>query len=249
MTSQCQEHTMKSLNGKTVLIIGGSSGIGLATAHLASQEGARVIISSRSPEKLVEAAKSIPNKVETQAVDMLDEQAVRALAKAIGQIDHIVLTAVADENKRRAPVAKLETEQMERSLDKLRGFFFIVRAFAPMMIERGSITILSGGSALRPPREGMSILASVNAAVATFAHALALELAPVRVNAVTPGVVDTPVWSVDARNEIKQWAESPDLPAQRFGTPDDLAHAILFLMTNPYMTGHNLVVDGGLVAK
>jgi NAD(P)-dependent dehydrogenase (short-subunit alcohol dehydrogenase family) len=240
---------MPILAGKTVMIVGGSSGIGLATARRATEEGARVVLVSRSAEKLAEAAKGLTGEVAIQAVDMLDEPAVSKMVHAVGQIDHLVLTAVADENKRRGSVSEITTEQMERSLDKLRGFFFIVRAISPHIKSRGSITILSGGSALRPPKTGMSILASVNAAVATFAHALALELAPIRVNALTPGVVDTSVWSPEARASIKEWAESPDLPAQRFGAPDDLAHAILFLMTNAYVTGHNLVVDGGLVAK
>jgi NAD(P)-dependent dehydrogenase (short-subunit alcohol dehydrogenase family) len=159
-----------------------------------------------------------------------------------------VLTAVADENKRRGKISDLSTEQMERSLDKLRGFFLMVRAAASRITPRGSITLISGGSAIKPPREGMAILASVNAAVAAFAHALALELAPIRVNALTPGVVDTPVWDAERRAGIRAWAESKELPAQRFGTPEDLAHAILFLMTNPYMTGHDLIVDGGLTA-
>jgi NAD(P)-dependent dehydrogenase (short-subunit alcohol dehydrogenase family) len=73
-------------------------------------------------------------------------------------------------------------------------------------------------------------------------------LAPIRVNSLTPGVVDTQVWNPESRTKIKAWAESPQLPAQRFGQPDDIAEAMLFLMTNPYVTGHNLVVDGGLVA-
>jgi NAD(P)-dependent dehydrogenase (short-subunit alcohol dehydrogenase family) len=240
---------MPTLSEKTVMIVGGSSGIGLATAKRVMNEGAKAILVSRSADKLAEAAKGLAGDVELQAVDMLDVAAVAKMAASVGPIDHLVLTAVADENKRRGRIAEITTDQMERSLDKLRGFFFITRAVSPNIKARGSITILSGGSALKPPKEGMSILASVNAAVATFAHALALELAPIRVNAVTPGVVDTPVWSAEARASIKEWAESSDLPAQRFGTPDDLSHAIVFLMTNPYVTGHNLIVDGGLVAK
>jgi NAD(P)-dependent dehydrogenase (short-subunit alcohol dehydrogenase family) len=190
----------------------------------------------------------VTGSVETRTVDMLDEAAVTSSFGSIGRVDHLVLTAVSDENKRRAPIAELTTEQMERALDKLRGFFFVTRAATPHLAPRGSITVTSGASALKPPRQGMSILAAVNAAVATFARALALELAPIRVNALTPGVVDTPVWDGARRAGIKQWAESSELPAQRFGLPEDLADAILFVITNPYVTGHNLVVDGGLSA-
>ncbi len=160
----------------------------------------------------------------------------------------MVLTAVADENKRRSRLSELSAEVMERSFDKFRGFFLVARAVVPKMAGNGSITFISGASALKPPRAGMSVLAAANSAILTFARALALELAPVRVNAVTPGVVDTSVWDAEQRAGIKAWAESEELPARRFGQPDDIANAILFLMQNAYMTGHNLVIDGGLTA-
>jgi NAD(P)-dependent dehydrogenase (short-subunit alcohol dehydrogenase family) len=180
---------------------------------------------------------------------MLDPGELAEVFATLPRVDHLVLTAVSDENQRRGPITQLTSDQMERSFDKLRGFFFSVRAAAPRMATRGSITLTSGASALKPPRTGMSVLAAANAGVIALGHALALELAPVRVNTITPGVVDTSVWSAADRSRLKEWAESDDLPAQHFGQPDDLASAVLFLMTNPYVTGHNLVVDGGLVAK
>ena len=137
---------------------------------------------------------------------------------------------------------------MERSFDKFRGFFLVSRAAVPKLSQDGSITLVSGASALKVPREGMSVLAAVNAAVITFGRALALELSPVRVNVVTPGVVDTAVWDAEQRKRIKVWAESADLPARRFGQPDDIAESILFLTNNAYATGYNLVIDGGLTA-
>jgi NAD(P)-dependent dehydrogenase (short-subunit alcohol dehydrogenase family) len=237
-----------TIEGQRIVIVGASSGIGLATAKAAAARKAHVVMVSRSIEKLAAAARTVTGSVDTRAVDMLDEAAVTSLFASIGTVDHLVLTAVSDENKRRAPIAELTTEQMERALDKLRGFFFVARAATPRLAPRGSITLTSGASALKPPRQGMSILAAVNAAVATLAHALALELAPIRVNALTPGVVDTPVWDEARRAGIKQWAESAELPAQRFGLPEDLADAILFMISNPYVTGHNLIVDGGLTA-
>ncbi len=179
---------------------------------------------------------------------MLDRTAVQSLLDEVEFIDHLVLTAVANESKLRHRVAEISDEDFERSLEKFRGFFNFVRAAAPKIRRGGSITITSGDSALKPPRQGMSVLAGVNAAVAAFSKALSLELAPVRVNAVSPGVVDTAVHSSADREKIKAWAESSQLPAQRFGQPEDIAHAMIFLMTNPYVTGHLLVVDGGLVA-
>jgi NAD(P)-dependent dehydrogenase (short-subunit alcohol dehydrogenase family) len=239
---------MGSMRGQTVVVIGASSGIGLAVARRAAEAGAAITMVSRSREKLQAAASSITGDVILVAADALDEHAVGEAFAALPRIDHLVLTAVADENKRRGPIAELTSDQMERSLDKLRGFFFAVRAAAPRIATRGSITMTSGASALKPPRTGMSVLAAGNASVIAFGHALALELAPVRVNTITPGVVDTSVWSADDRSSLKEWAESAELPAQRFGQPDDIAGAAIFLMTNPYVTGHNLVVDGGLVA-
>ncbi len=113
----------------------------------------------------------------------------------------------------RNALSALSTEQMEPSLDKLRGFFFLMRSAASKIRARGSVTITSGASALKPPGEGMAILASANAADATFAHALALELAPVRVNTLTPGVVDTGVWDATRRREALGRVESPSRAA------------------------------------
>lgn len=239
---------MDSMRGQTVVVIGASSGIGLAVARRAAEAGAAVTMVSRSRAKLQAAASSITGDVSVVAADTLDERAIGQALSALPHIDHLILTAVADENNRRGPIAELTSDQMERSLDKLRGFFFSVRAAAPRMAMRGSITMTSGASALKPPRTGMSVLAAGNASVIAFGHALALELAPVRVNTISPGVVDTSVWPATDRSRLKEWAESAELPARRFGQPDDIAGAAIFLMTNPYVTGHNLVVDGGLVA-
>jgi NAD(P)-dependent dehydrogenase (short-subunit alcohol dehydrogenase family) len=236
-----------TLNGKKIVIVGASSGIGLAVAQQAAAVGAHVVMASRSIEKLRLAASHVGGAPELVALDMLNPSAVRQALGSLGSIDHLVLTAVADENQRRGRVAELTEEQFERSVDKFRGFFNVVRAASPHMAARGSITLTSGDSAFKPPREGMSVLAGVNAAVASFGKALALELAPVRVNVVSPGVVDTPVWNDVQRTRIKAWAESAELPAQRFGMPEDIAHAMIFLMTNPYVTGETLFVGGGLV--
>jgi NAD(P)-dependent dehydrogenase (short-subunit alcohol dehydrogenase family) len=112
------------------------------------------------------------------------------------------------------------------------------------MRERGSITLLSGTSAVKPP-EGFSVLAAGNASIVSFGKALALELAPIRVNVVMPDVVDTPRHAGN-REIIRARAES--MPARHLGQPEDVAHAIVFLMTNPYMSGHTLIIDGGIVA-
>ncbi len=155
-----------------------------------------------------------------------------------------MLTAAGDELAWRGRITDLTTEQVERSLDKLRGYVNVARAAAPLMSERGSITLPSVTSVVKPP-EGFSVLAAVNAAVVSFGKALALEMAPVRVNVVMPDVVDTPRHAGN-RDMIRTRAQF--LPARYLGQPEDIAHAIVFLMTNPYMSGHSLVIDGGAVA-
>ncbi|WP_437853498.1 SDR family oxidoreductase [Sorangium sp. So ce363] len=241
---------MSELSSQTVAVVGASSGIGLATARAAAARGARVILLSRSQARLDEAAASVTGgTTRAVAMDMLDAAAVdRAMAviASIGGIDHLVLTAVADELASCAPIRALTAEQVERSFDKLRGFVNVLRAAAPLLRERGSVTLVAGASAERPPREGFSVLAAASGSILSFGKALALELAPIRVNVLMAGVVDTAIHA-GRREQMKAWAEK-DLLVRRFGQPEDIAHAIEFLMTNPYMTGHTLTVDGGFVA-
>ncbi|WP_437730091.1 SDR family oxidoreductase [Sorangium sp. So ce1335] len=238
---------MSELSNRTVVVAGASSGIGLATARAAAARGARVVMLSRSQSRLDEAARSVTaGAARAVAMDMLDPAAVDRVMGSIGGVDHLVLTAVADELGSRAPIGALTGEQVERSFDKLRGFVNVTRAAAPLLREGGSITLVAGASAVKPPREGFSVLAAASGAILSFGRALALELAPVRVNVVMSGVVDTAIHA-GRREQMKAWAEK-DLLVRRFGQPEDIAHAIEFLMTNPYMTGHTLTVDGGLVA-
>jgi NAD(P)-dependent dehydrogenase (short-subunit alcohol dehydrogenase family) len=243
---------MNDVKQRTVAIVGASSGIGLATAQAAAQLGAKAILLGRSQTRLDDAAKIVAasageagtDAVQAIAMDMLDSAAVDRAIASIGAIDHLVLTAAGDELAWRGRIADLTNEQVEASLDKLRGYVNVTRAAAPLMRRGSSITLLSGTSAVSPP-EGFSVLAAINASIVSFGKALALELAPIRVNVVMPDVVDTPRHA-DNRDMITQRAESS--PARYLGQPEDIAHAILFLMTNPYMTGHTLVIDGGSVA-
>lgn len=239
------ERSMTDLSGKAVLVVGASSGIGLAAAKAAAAIGAEVTLASRTRERVEAAAQAIPG-ARTLVFDMLEREAVERALLSNGPLDHLVLTAVGDEY---AVMGRLETisdEQVERSLDKLRGYVNVTRAAAPRLRAGGSITLLSGAGAVKPPL-GTALPAAVNASIVSLGKALALELAPLRVNVLMPGVVDTPLHGERRRN-LAAWAESGALPARRFGQPEDIAHAILFLLSNPYVTGHTLVVDGGLLA-
>jgi NAD(P)-dependent dehydrogenase (short-subunit alcohol dehydrogenase family) len=122
----------------------------------------------------------------------------------------------------------------------------VTRASVPQLAKNGSVTLVTGASAERPPREGFTVLSAASGSLISFGKALALELAPIRVNVLMSGVVDTPIHA-GAREQVKAWAEK-DLLVHRFGQPEDIAHAIGFLMTNPYVTAQTITVDGGFVA-
>jgi NAD(P)-dependent dehydrogenase (short-subunit alcohol dehydrogenase family) len=202
---------------------------------------------SRSLAKLSEAAKTIPGgRALALVMDMLDPDAVARVIGSRTRIDHLVLTAVADELASRAPIRALTPAQLERSFDKLRGFVNVTRAAVPLLARDGSITLLTGASAIKPPADGFSALAAASGALVSFGRALALELAPIRANVVMAGVVDTPIHG-ERREAMQRWAEQ-SLPVRRFGQPDDIAETILFAMTNAYLTGQTLTVDGGLTA-
>lgn len=238
---------MSGLTKQTVVVVGASSGIGLATAKAAAARGADVVMLSRSQAKLDEAAKTATGgTTRAIAMDTLDAAAVNRVMATIGPVDHLVLTAVANELGSSAAIRVLTNEQVERTFDKLRGFVNVTRAAVPLLREYGSIILISGASAAKPPREGFSVLAAASGSILSFGKALALELAPIRVNVLMSGVVDTPIHA-GRREEMKAWAEK-DLPTRRFGQPEDIAHAIEFLMTNPYVTATTLTVDGGYVA-
>jgi NAD(P)-dependent dehydrogenase (short-subunit alcohol dehydrogenase family) len=238
---------MSAPERETVVVVGASSGIGLAVARRAAAQGADVVMLSRSQARLDEAAKTAaPGRVRAIAMDMLDRAAVDGVIASVGAIDHLVLTAVADELASCAPVRELTTEQVERTFDKLRGYVNVTRAAVPLLRPGGSITMLTGASAVKPPREGFSVLAAASGSILSFGKALALELAPLRVNVVLSGVVDTAIHAT-RRADMKAWAEK-DLPVRRFGQPEDVAEAIDLLMHNPYITASTLTVDGGFVA-
>ena len=236
------------LSGKRVVVLGGSSGVGLAAAQRLVKAGASVIVLGRSKERLDSAVEKLGIGSVAYEVDMMNEVSIDAVFAKIGPLDHLLLTAAMDEQQNRAPFRDMKNEQAQRSWSKFWGYFHAARAASPRIAQNGSMTLFSGASAFNPPKEGMAVLAAVNGAVASFSRALAAELAPVRVNAVAPGVIDTAVWGEDGnpqRQGLREWAEKM-LPAGRFGTADDIAEAVLFLMTNPYTTGTILHIDGGL---
>ena len=238
-----------TLDGRTVLVIGASSGIGAATAHLASGLGAQVLLASRTMDKLEGVRAGLPRSDDARsiAMDYLDPRSIEKGLNNLGGIDHVLVSAVADENRKRGPFLELSDETMRASFDKFWGQVNVARAAVPRMNERGSITLLSSIAALSPtgPDSGLSIMNGVQAAIVQTGRSLARELAPKRVNIIAPGVVLTNVWSDEERGNLAKWMER-DLPVQRTGEPEHVATAAVGLMVNPYVTGALLTVDGGL---
>jgi NAD(P)-dependent dehydrogenase (short-subunit alcohol dehydrogenase family) len=236
---------MSQLAKQTVVVLGGSSGIGLAIGQAAAEQHAHVILLSRSLSKLQAAAQTLRGSARIIALDMVDRAMVDRAMTSIDTIDHLVLTAIDREYDLFGDIESISSEQMEKSFDKLRGFINVTRAAKTKLNRRGSITMLSGAGAIKPPK-GTSLAAAANASIVSFAKALAVELAPVRINCLMPGPVETSLHGENLER-VRAWAST--LPAQHFGQPQDIAQATILLITNPYITGHNLVIDGGYLLQ
>lgn len=235
-----------SLAGQHVLVAGGSSGIGLAVARAVVAYGGRVTIVGRSRERLARAHEQLGNgdRVSTAAADIADEADVIRMLDAAGQFDHLVATAV---DAAYQPVTELELDEAQRVLrSKLVGALLLSKHAAKRINPSGSLTFTSGIAAYRPSPGG-AVVAAVNGALESLARALAIELAPVRVNVVSPGWVDTPVWDAVAgpRKDAVLASMAECLPVGRVGKTTDLAPAYIFLMQSEYTTGSVVHVDGG----
>lgn len=232
-----------ALTNTTVVILGGSSGIGLATAKAARAEGARVVITGRSPERLQAANAVLGGEVKTVALDVVDQAGTRALFSELEHVDHVFITAGAVLfDPKLAP----EIESVRPALDtRFWGAFYAAKFAAAKIGAGGSITFMSGAAAIRPIR-GASVATASCAAVEAFARALAVDLAPIRVNAIQPGLIDTPFLdTLGERRNAFITEYSKRLPVGRPGRPEEVADAVLFLMKNGFVTGITLTIDGG----
>lgn len=236
------------MDKQRILIVGGSSGMGLALARRCLEEGANVIIAGRREAKLSVARAELGNaaSLETAVADISREDEVAALFQRIGRLDHIVSTAAAIEGAYRL-LPEIELEAAQRVVEsKFYGPLLLAKHGAPKLPPGGSLTFVSGIAAYRPAARG-SVVAAVNAALEGLVRALAVELAPIRVNAVSPGWVDTPIWEFVAgeKKEETLGAMAKRLPVGRVGRPEDIADAIRFLIGNGFTTGETLHVEGG----
>ena len=232
------------LKGKKVVVVGGSSGIGLATAAMAVSEGAEVIVASRTAERLDAAAKKIG--AAAISADVTSDQSVSELFRRSGAVDHVVVTAA---QLKTGPFKSVAMEDVRATMEsKSWGAWRVARSAE--IRPGGSLTLVTGFLSVRP-RPNSAIVGSANGALESLARALALELAPVRVNAVSPGVIDTPIRAAmpeEARRDMLA-KTAAGLPVGRVGQGEDIARQILAFMANGFATGSIVYIDGGALVS
>jgi NAD(P)-dependent dehydrogenase (short-subunit alcohol dehydrogenase family) len=229
-----------TLSGQRVVVVGGTSGMGRATVRAAVHLGAEVVAAGRrsvADRTPIEGARQVE-------VDVTDEASVQALFAELGTLDHLFVSASPG-----APGRFLEQDLAAARTfvdGKLLGSWTCARYAAPRMRAGGSITFITGCAVVRPPGNAAMVTAAF-AAVEALSRALALELGPLRVNTIRPGYTDSEMWSAlpGAERDDLRRRVADALPAARMGTPEDIAHAAMFLMTSRQTTGAVLEVSGG----
>src|SRR5471032_3633115 len=228
------------LAGKKVVVVGGSSGIGLATAEMAKKEGAEVVIASRNAERVKVAAAKVGATGIT--ADVTNDDSVVQLFKICGPVDHVVVSAA---QLKSGPFKTVSMDDVRATMEgKFWGAWRVARAAE--IRAGGSLTLVSGFLSIRP-RPNSAIVGSVNGAIESLTRALALELAPVRVNCVSPGIIDTPIRAAmpeAARREMLDKIAA-GLPVRLVGLSEDIARQIMAFVANGFATGSIVYIDGG----
>jgi NAD(P)-dependent dehydrogenase (short-subunit alcohol dehydrogenase family) len=228
------------LKGKKVVVVGGSSGIGLSTAEFAKAEGAEVIIASRNADRL----KAVAAKMGVTAIpaDVTSDESVASLFRSCGAVDHVVVTAA---QLRSGPFKTVSMDDVRSTMEgKFWGAWRVARSAE--IRTGGSLTLVSGYLSIRP-RPNSAIVGAANGALESLTRSLALELAPVRVNCVSPGIIDTPIRAAmpEAARLDMLAKTAAALPVGRVGVGEDIARQILAFMTIGFATGSIVYIDGG----
>ncbi|NOD35635.1 MULTISPECIES: SDR family oxidoreductase [unclassified Ruegeria] len=237
------------LKSKHIVIVGGGSGIGKATAKMAAALGAKVTIASRSVAKLQAAADEIGNGAQIAPVDTTDEARVTSWARRLGPVDHLVISA---SSAAHGAFTELPTDDLRTMFEaKFIGPYVAAREVLPALVKGGSVTFFSGVLSRRPSA-GATGLGAVNAAVEALAKGLALELSGrARVNCISPGMVATEAYTVmpdEARDDMYAKVGA-SLPVGRVGVAEEVAQAVILAMTNGFLTGTVLDIDGGHLVR
>lgn len=228
------------------MVIGGSSGVGLETARLALDAGGQVTITGRDESRLESARKEPGRDVMAWRADATDETRMTELFETIGDVDHVAVLAGMQPV---SPVAEMTVSQLREAMEqRVWAAALCCRLGAPRMRPGGSFTFCSGVSSVRPRRD-RSFGAAATAALESFTRGMAVDLAPLRVNVLCPGPIDSPVldraYGADKPKVVASIAER--VPLGRIARPSEIADAVMFLMCNTYVTGTTLIVDGGVL--
>ena len=232
------------IQGKRAIVLGGTSGIGLAATRQLEAAGASVVACSRSDSNLATAKEATGDAVSFRAIDVLDRDALTALFESEAGFDILVNAATGGE-RASGPFLQMDLDGFQGSFRKLWGYTNSVRLGTEHMADDAAIVLVSGYPA-KKSNPGSSAIATVGNAVEGFVRAVAPELAPRRINVVSPGVIDTPMFAAtgDDRTNFLSTA-TRNMLIKRAGTADEVASAIIFVIQNDYMTGASIDVDGG----
>ena len=228
------------INGKKAIVFGGTSGIGLSATQMLSDKGAHVIALSRNPDKL----KNVPKNVTTKKMNVLDRDALEKFFQEVGEYDILVNSATGGA-RAVGPFLSMDLDGYKASFDKLWGYTNVVRYGTKFLKDNGNIVLVSGSPA-RKCRPGQIAISSVGGAVEAFARGIAPEIAPKRINIVSPGIIDTPMSPLQGKEReyyYKNTTNNNLIP--RAGTPDEVATGIIFAIENEFITGTTIDIDGG----
>jgi len=228
------------INGKKAIVFGGTSGIGLSATQMLSDKGAHVLALSRNPDKL----KTVPKNVTTKKMNVLDRDALEKFFQEVGEYDILVNSATGGA-RAVGPFLSMDLDGYRASFDKLWGYTNVVRYGTKFLKDNGNIVLVSGSPA-RKCRPGQIAISSVGGAVEAFARGIAPEIAPKRINIVSPGIIDTPMSPLQGKEREDYYKNTTNnnlIP--RAGTPDEVATGIIFAIENEFITGTTIDIDGG----
>ena len=228
------------IDGKKAIVFGGTSGIGLSATQMLSDKGAHVVALSRNPEKL----QNVPKNVTIKKMNVLDRDALEQFFEEIGEYDVLVNSATGG-TRAVGPFLSMDLDGYRASFDKLWGYTNVVRYGTKYLKNNGNIVLVSGSPA-RKCRAGQIAISSVGGAVEAFARGIAPEIAPKRINIVSPGIIDTPMSPLQGKEREDYYKNTTNnnlIP--RAGTPDEVATGIIFAIENEFITGTTIDIDGG----